>query len=60
MQEEEPKLLASIPSPVKLTAVGTIGAGALLLQVMAFYAVGDAMTSIALFGLGYAVGRWLK
>jgi hypothetical protein len=40
-------------SIAKTTAIGTVAIGAIALQIIVFRAVGDIMTSVALFGLGY-------
>lgn len=41
------------------TALGTAAVGGILLQVVAFRVVGDIVTSVMIFGLGYA-SCWLR
>jgi hypothetical protein len=46
-------------SVVKTTAIGTAAVGAVVLQVVAFRAFGDVLSSLVLFGLGY-LACWIK
>ncbi len=46
-------------SVAKTTAIGTAAVGAIALQVIVFRAVGDIMSSVVIFGLGYAA-CWLR
>ena len=41
------------------TAIGTAAIGGILLQVFAFRIIGDIITSVMIFGFGYA-SCWLK
>ena len=50
----------SIKKAIKITSAGTLAVGAILLQVMVFRAVGDVVTSVILFGIGYAYGKFTK
>lgn len=43
----------------KTTAIGTAAVGAIALQVIAFRAVGDIVSSLMIFGLGY-LACWLN
>lgn len=44
---------ASVVSAVKTTAIGTAAVVAITLQIIAFRAVGDILSSVVIFGLGY-------
>lgn len=46
-----------VKSVVKKTAIGTAAVGAILLNVMVFRITGDIISSLVLFGLGYAAAK---